>query len=182
MLALLLLSPVLGLDNFVAAAAIGVASSGWRTCARVCAVFGAYAVVTPLLGLVVGDSVARAVGDVARPLGGGVLLALGGYRLVTAWSASAQQAPPATGISVRALMAVGLGVSLDTIAAGFGLGLYGVSLPLAVATVALGTIIMSFLGFQLAAAVRPRLAGTRPDLVAAVALSLVGTALAIKLL
>jgi putative Mn2+ efflux pump MntP len=80
------------------------------------------------------------------------------------------------------LMTIGIAVSIDTVAAGFGLGLYGVPILLAVAIVAAGTLAMSFLGFQLAASVALRLVGTRTDALGSVAMTVVGVALVARLL
>jgi putative Mn2+ efflux pump MntP len=181
-LALLVISPLLGLDNFAVAASIGLSSPGWRTCLRTCATFGAYAIVAPLIGLFLGQSVAAAVGDIGRPLGGGVLCLVGLSRLLAASRTSNPGASVPTVYSTSKLMTIGLAVSIDTVAAGFGLGLYGVPIVIAVATVAAGTLAMSFLGFQLAASVALRLVGARTDAFGSVVMTAVGVALAAKLL
>jgi putative Mn2+ efflux pump MntP len=181
-LALLVISPVLGLDNFVVAASIGLSSAGWRTCLRMCAVFGGYAVVAPLIGLLIGQSIATLIGDVGKPLGGGVLCLVGLYRLMAASRGSDPEASGPTEYTTRMLMTIGIAVSIDTVAAGFGLGLYGVPIVLAVATVAVGSLAMSFLGFQLAASVAQKFGGTRTEALGSLAITAVGMALAARLL
>jgi manganese efflux pump family protein len=181
MLALLLVSPLLGLDNFAAAASIGLSSSGWRTCVRVCVVFGAYAAVAPLLGLLLGQSMAATIGDSGRYLGGGVLIVVGLSRLISLYRSPTPARPGPASYTTKTLLGIGLAVSTDTLAAGFGLGLYGVPILVAVGLIAAATVLMSLVGFQLASRVGERLK-TRADQVSSAALSLVGAALVTKLL
>jgi putative Mn2+ efflux pump MntP len=180
-LALLLISPLLGLDNFAAAASIGLSSPSWRTCLRVCAVFGAYAAVAPLAGLVLGESIARAIGENGRFVGGGILIALGLSGLISARRTATREQSDTGCYTMRALLSIGLAVSTDTFVAGFGLGLYGVETFLAVGVMAVTTMLMSLGGFLLARSIGSRLK-TPGDQFSSAALVLVGAALAAKLI
>jgi len=180
MLALLLVSPLLGVDNLAAAASLGLAGWSWRACLRVCAVFGGYAAVAPLVGLLLGESVAAGIGSVGRPLGGGVLVLLGLLRLVTTLR-GAHPEPAGPLPTLRSLLAIGLAVSTDTFAAGFGLGLYGVPILTAVLIISVMTVLMTLVGFRLAAFLGHRLDG-RGEQVASAALALVGAGLIFGLL
>ena len=180
MLALLLVSPLLGLDNLAAAASLGLAGWSWRTCLRVCAVFGAYAAVAPLAGLLLGERLAAGIGAIGRPLGGGVLVLLGLLRLLAVLRGAAPASPQST-LTVRALLVLGAAVSTDTLAAGFGLGLSGVPILTAVVITSTTTMLMTFIGFRLAALLGHRLGG-RGDLVAGAALAAVGAGLIVGVL
>ena len=92
MLALLLLAAALGLDNFAAAIGIGVGGVRGATRVRVAVVFGLFEAGMPVLGLLLGHGLADSLGEVARWLGGAVLIAVGlvqGAGLVRARRAAA---------------------------------------------------------------------------------------------
>ena len=84
MLALLLLAVALGLDNLAAAIGIGVGGVRGATRVRVAVVFGLFEAGMPVLGLVLGHGLADSLGQVARWLGGAVLIAVGAYGLIHA--------------------------------------------------------------------------------------------------
>ena len=90
MLALLLLAAALGLDNLAAAIGIGVGGVRGATRVRVAVVFGLFEAGMPVLGLLLGHGLADSLGQVARWLGGAVLIAVG--LVQGAWSAPG--APP----------------------------------------------------------------------------------------
>ena len=77
MLALLLLAAALGLDNLAAALGIGVGGVRGGTRVRVAVVFGLFEAGMPVLGLLLGHGLADSLGQVARWLGGAVLIAVG---------------------------------------------------------------------------------------------------------
>ena len=94
MLALLLLAAALGLDNLAAAIGIGVGGVRRATRVRVAVVFGLFEAGMPVLGLLLGHGLADSLGQVARWLGGAVLIAVGlvqGVRLVRARRAAARR-------------------------------------------------------------------------------------------
>ena len=94
MLALLLLAAALGLDNLAASIGIGVGGVRGATRVRVAVVFGLFEAGMPVLGLLLGHGLADSLGQVARWLGGAVLIAFGlvqGARLVRARRAAAPE-------------------------------------------------------------------------------------------
>ena len=106
MLALLLLAAALGLDNLAASIGIGVGGVRGATRVRVAVVFGLFEAGMPVLGLLLGHGLADSLGQVARWLGGAVLIAVGlvqGVRLVRARRAAARErgAPSALGEQAR---------------------------------------------------------------------------------
>lgn len=176
-LALLLIAPLLGLDNLVAAASISVARSDWRTCARVCVIFGGYALVAPLIGLLLGEVFAASAGETGRVLGGVALILIGLRGLVSrlgAPHAGAQRYR--SPYDLQSILLIGASVSADNLVAGFGLGLYGVPIIAAVLITAGATVGMSLLGFRLGDAVAVRL-GRYKDRLSSAALALIGAAL-----
>jgi manganese efflux pump family protein len=110
-LALLLLAAALGLDNLAASIGIGVGGVRGATRVRVAVVFGLFEAGMPVLGLLLGHGLADSLGQVARWLGGAVLIAVGlvqGARLVRARRAAAPDGG-APGISAPGIGAPGIG-------------------------------------------------------------------------
>src|ERR1022692_3301155 len=83
-LPLVLVALSLGLSNFAAAIGIGVAGIDARTRVRVGVVFGIFEAGMPILGLVLGRSLASTLGHAARWVGAGLLIATGAYGLIQA--------------------------------------------------------------------------------------------------
>jgi putative Mn2+ efflux pump MntP len=171
----------LGIDNFAAAASIGLAGWNPRTCLKVCAVFGIYAAVAPAIGLSFGAAVAGDFESKAHSLGGVIIILVGAVRLVDLLRQPSVASPAPPDLSLRSLLSIGFGVSLDTLAAGFGLGLFGVPLVAAIAVIALATVLMTLAGFRLATLVAGRL-GVYGERCAAAALLLVGLGLIVHVI
>ena len=83
MLELLLVAVCVGLSNLAAAVAIGVSGVDARTRVRVGLVFGAFESGMPVLGLALGSGLAGTLGHASRWLAAGLLIAAGGYGLIT---------------------------------------------------------------------------------------------------
>jgi len=76
-LALLLLAVALGLSNFAAVIGIGVGVVRGGARVRIAVAFGPFEAGMPVLGLALGDDLATGLGQLARWLGGEVLIAVG---------------------------------------------------------------------------------------------------------
>jgi manganese efflux pump family protein len=85
MLALLLLAVAVGLSNLAASIGIGIVGVNGSIRMRIAVVFGLFEAGMPVLGLVLGHGLAAGLGQAARWLGGGVLIALGTVSMVHAW-------------------------------------------------------------------------------------------------
>lgn len=137
----------LGLDSFAVAAALGATGrlSG-RTRLRISALFVAFEAGMPLLGLAAGAPLARATGDVADYLAAAAVIAVGVWMLAHGGpddeAETADRLAAARGL---AILGLGIGISLDELAIGFGIGL--TRLPLIPAIV--GIAVQAFVGVQL---------------------------------
>ncbi len=162
MLALLLLAVAVGLSN--AAAAIGIGVSGIRgsTRVRVAVIFGLFEAGMPLLGLALGDGLATSLGQAARVLGGVALIAIGVVSLILARRGAVRAAhagagadPAPTGSrpswGLGRVVVSGLALSADNLAAGFALGAFHTSLPVAAAVFGGVSVAMSLAGLELGA-------------------------------
>jgi putative Mn2+ efflux pump MntP len=179
MLALLLLAVAVGLSNFAASIGIGVSGVSRSVRIRVGVVFGLFEAGMPVAGLVLGRSLAADLGQAARWLGAGVLIAVGVAGLLQAWrsrDADASSRPTHVWRTGRVLIS-GLALSSDNLAAGFVLGAYHTGLPVAAAVFGVVSVAMSLAGLELGARIGIA-TGDRSELIASAMLIAVGTAIA----
>ena len=181
MLALLLVAASVGMSNFAAAIAIGVAGVNSRTRLRVGLVFGAFESGMPVLGLVLGRQVAEPLGHAARWIGAGLLMAVGAYALVSAIRQQRGQARDAPGVPTQVgytrLLLSGLALSLDNLVVGFALGTYSTSIVTDAIVIGVVSVVLSLIGLELGAKIGIW-AGERGEQLAGVMLISVGIAIA----
>jgi manganese efflux pump family protein len=153
MFALLLIALSLGLSNFAAAVGIGISGSDAGTRLRVGVIFGVFETAMPLLGLVLGQSLASALGDAAHWIAAVLLIAAGLY---AAWqSVRARRGrtgePPAVPAGQRPgrLLLTGAALSIDNLAVGFALGTYHVNLAAAAVIIGVVSVGLSLIGLEL---------------------------------
>jgi manganese efflux pump family protein len=163
----------LGLDSFAVAAAIGATQpASWRARVRISAIFVIFEAGMPLIGLAAGNGLARVIGPVADYVAAAAVIAIGIWLLVGRDDdeRAADRAASARGLAVVAL---GVSISLDELAIGFGLGL--ARLPAVTVIIAIGVLALaaSQLGLALGALVGERLR-ERAEQVAGIALILLG--------
>jgi manganese efflux pump family protein len=180
-LALLLLAVALGLSNFAAAIGIGVSGVRGRDRVRIAVVFGVFEAGMPVLGVALGQGLASSLGHAAHWLGGAALIVIGVTGLVLARRAP-RPAPgrPAPGRSswrLGRVVASGLALSADNLAAGFALGAYHTGLAVAATVFGVVSVVMSLAGLELGAALGAG-ASERCEVVASVMLVAVGSAVA----
>ncbi|MBO0826478.1 MAG: manganese efflux pump [Streptosporangiales bacterium] len=174
MAALLALGFVLSLDNARVAVALGTLRFSWRRAVQVAVVFGFWDGITPLVGLLLGHYAGKAMGVVAEYVGPAVLLAYGGYLIVS----SLLRDEPEEIDDRWALFGIPLSLSVDNLVAGAGLGLLGYSPFVSAAVFASVTAAMSFAGLCVGRAAG-RLVPVRMDLLSGVALVAMAVLLAL---
>jgi manganese efflux pump family protein len=179
-LALLLVAVSLGLSNFAAAIGIGVAGADAGTRLRVGVIFGLFETGMPLLGLLLGHSLAHALGHAAHWIGGGLLIATGGYAVVQGIRGQAgERREPAVAAGRRTgqLVVTGIALSIDNLVVGFALGTYHTGLAVAAITIGVVSVTMSLLGLELGDRLGTR-TGERGELLGGLVLIAVGVAVA----
>jgi len=181
MLALVLVAISLGLSNFAAAVGIGVSGIDARTRLRVGVIFGLFETGMPILGLVLGRSLATTLGHAAHWIGAGLLIATGGYAVIQAIRSPARRddqarATPA-GLRTGRLIITGAALSIDNLAVGFALGTFHVSLALAAIVIGVVSVAMSLIGLELGNRIGAR-AGDQGELIGGLVLIGVGIAVA----
>ena len=181
MLALVLVAVSLGLSNFAAAVGIGVSGIDARTRLRVGVVFGLFETGMPIVGLLLGRSLATTLGHAAHWIGAALLIATGGYAVIQAMRSQAShdwQAPATPGGQrTGRLLVTGAALSVDNLAVGFALGTFHVTLALAAIVIGAVSVGMSLLGLELGNRIGTR-TGERGELLGALVLIGVGVAVA----
>jgi len=179
-LTLLLVAVSVGLDNFGAATAIGVSGVDRKLRLRVALIFGIFEAAMPIIGILVGHSVARGIGGYANPVAGGVLGLAGVYAVLTELIGK-KASPSDTEPGIRRLVLLGAALSIDNLVIGFALGTYRVNLVAAALVIGLVSTALSLLGLEVGSRLGERL-GQRSELVGGVVLILVGVAVGTGLL
>jgi putative Mn2+ efflux pump MntP len=150
-LVLLLVAVSLGLSNFGAAIGIGVGGVDARTRLRIGVIFGLFEAGMPIVGLVLGHSLASVLGRAAHWIGGALLVATGSYSLIQVMRDRRQQggSRPAQGQSTGRLLVIGAALSIDNLAVGFALGTYHVGLVVAAVLIGAISVGMTLVGLEL---------------------------------
>ena len=182
MLALLLVAASLGLSNFAADIAIGVSGVDARTRLRVGITFGLFEAAMPLLGLLLGHSLAHTLGHAARWTGAALLIATGLYALIQAFRRDGDDATTDTAArGLGKLLVSGLALSIDNLAVGFALGTYHVALLTAAVLIGAVSVAMALAGLELGRLLGTKI-GERGEALGGIVLVGVGIAIAAGLL
>lgn len=180
---LLIVAASVGLGNLAAAIGIGFGGVTTRTRLRVALVFGLFETGMPIIGLVIGAGVATSIGQLARWIGAGLLIVLGGVTLLRAlrqpgWSAAGGPGVhPAHSMGLGKLIVTAFALSLDNLAAGFALGTLNISVGAAALVIGAVSVLMSLAGLELGGRVGAA-AGRRGEQIGGAILVAVGVALA----
>jgi putative Mn2+ efflux pump MntP len=169
-----------GLDNFAASTALGVAGVDRKLRLRVAVIFGVFEGLMPVLGLLLGRSLAHELGSTAKPAAGALLGGAGACAIVTGLLGD-RGGTKDPELSVRHLVLIGGALSIDNLVVGFALGAYHVDLVVAAVTIALVSVALSLLGLEIGGRLGARL-GRRSELVGGAVLVLVGVAIGLGLL
>lgn len=181
MLALVLVAVSLGLSNFAASVGIGVTGIDARTRVRVGVIFGIFETGMPIAGLLLGHSLAAALGQATHWIGAGLLIATGLYALVQATRNRGRQDGKDQRLEadqpIAQMIITGLALSIDNLAVGFALGTYHVNLAVAAIVIGAVSIALSLLGLELGSQIGAR-AGGAGEFIGGVVLAEVGIAIA----
>jgi manganese efflux pump family protein len=182
---LLLVALSLGLSNFAAAMGIGAIGVDGRTRLRVGVIFGLFEAGMPIVGLLLGRSLADTLGHTAHWIGAGLLVATGLYGVVQAvrrpYREQDQGAAVPAGQRTGRLLVTGAALSIDNLAVGFALGAFHVSPPVAAVVIGAVSITMSLAGLELGNQLSAT-TGERGELLGGLVLIGVGIAIAIGIL
>ena len=192
MIALLLAAVAVGLSNLAASIGIGVTGVTVRTRLQVGLVFGVFEAGMPIVGLLIGQRIARDLGQAVRWPGAVLLIIVGASGLVRSLHDSRRRAAREPGESPRPaaqpeaprpssglgrLLVSGFVLSLDNLVVGFALGTYQVGILAGAALIGAVSVTMSLAGLELGGLLG-RWVGERSEQMSGVILILVGAAIA----
>jgi putative Mn2+ efflux pump MntP len=185
MLALLLVALSLGLSNFAASVGIGVSGIDARARLRVGVIFGIFETAMPILGLLLGRSLATDLGHAAQWVGAALLIATGLYAVIQALRSPAHHDDPASaapaGQRTGRLMVTGAALSIDNLAVGFALGTFHINLAVAAVIIGAVSVTLSLIGWSWASRIGAK-TGARGELLGGLVLIGVGAVIAAGLL
>ena len=174
MLKLLAFVLPLGLDSFAVAAALGASqvTTAWQRL-RISLVFVIFEGGMPLIGLVVGSALARGIGHVADYLAAAAVIGIGVWMLLADNEDEEDKAGRIMASRGLALVGLGISISLDELAIGFGIGLERLPAGAVIAAIALQAFVAAQLGLAIGAKIAERWR-ERAERVAGIALILLG--------
>lgn len=182
MLRLLAFVLPLGLDSFAVAAALGATGNlTGRDRLRVSALFVTFEGGMPLIGIAAGAPLARMIGPVAAYLAVAALLGLGVWMLLVG-GGEEQRAVRLKMTRGAAILVLGVSISLDELAIGFGLGLARLPVAAVIVAIAVQTLIAVQLGLYLGARIGERIRQGAERAAGAALIALGGYLLASELL
>ena len=179
MLALLLVAVSLGLSNFAAAIALGIAGVDQSLKLRVALAFGVFEAGMPIVGLVIGHEVSRALGSHAHLIGGVLLIATGAYTAAQGLRTK-DRARSELDLHGGTLVVLAASLSIDNLIVGFALGAYNVPIVFAIALIAVVSVGLSLIGLELGDRLGARVENNS-ELLAGVVLICVGAMVAADL-
>src|SRR6266851_861432 len=140
----------LSLDTFAVAAAIGMTRPTGAQRVRFSLLFAAFEGGMPVIGLVVGAGLGRVIDGWSEYVAIAALAGLGVYMLwARADNVDQDRLQKLASARGPAVIALGLSVSLDELAIGFGLGLLNVPIVPAIVLIAAQAFVVSQVGFAL---------------------------------
>jgi putative Mn2+ efflux pump MntP len=182
----LLVSISVGLSNFAGAIGIGISGIDTRTRIRVGLAFGLFEGLMPVIGLLLGASVAGYLGQEARYIGGAILVLTGAYTIWQGRRTGKLEQQSGTviavgGLRTHQLLITALALSIDNLAVGFAIAIYQVPIVEAAVLMAAVSVGMSLVGLELGHRMGQRVEEWSEEIGGGV-LILVGVALAAGLL
>src|SRR5260370_15116669 len=157
MLKLLAFVLPLGLDSFAVAAALGASqvSTVWQRL-RISLVFVIFEGGMPLIGLALGSALARGIGHIADYLAAAAVIGIGVWMLLADNEDEEDKAGRIMTSRGLALVGLGISISLDELAIGFGIGLERLPVGAVIAAIALQAFVAAQLGLAIGAKIAER--------------------------
>lgn len=143
---IVILALALGLNNAIAAVALGSGGMTRRHQLRTAVVFALFEALMPVIGVILGEGAAALIGNDARYVGVGVLAAIGLYSFLQ--RNQSDEAKPTSTSGVKLLL-MGVALSLDNLTVGFGLGMLHASIGLSAVVFGVVSLGMTWVGLEL---------------------------------
>lgn len=171
----------LGLDTFAIAAALGITRLSGSQRVRFSLLFAAFEGGMPVIGLLIGAGLGRAIGVWSEYVAIVALAGVGAYMLFGR-DEDEERVRKLAAARGPAMIGLGLSVSLDELAIGFSLGLLNVPIIPAIVLIAAQAFIVSQVGFALGGKVGEATREGAERLAGAVLLAIAGALLVARIL
>lgn len=165
-----------GLSNFGGAVGLGVLPLERRHRLEIMGSFTAMELLMPVIGIVVGNRAAGAVGSRASLAAGIVLILIGVYTLYETRRETRDLEIP---VRRRTIVLLATALSLDNLVVGFGLGLLQAPILLAAGFMGLSSLVLTVIGLELGRRLGKRL-GERSELFSGLVLVAAGIFVAVR--
>jgi putative Mn2+ efflux pump MntP len=161
----------LAVDTFALGIALGAAGITTRERTRASLILTGFEAGMPVVGLLAGATLAKAIGDLSNYAAGAVLAGTAIFMLWQHWRGEDEEKHVALlgRIHGTAVIGLGLSVSMDELAIGFGAGLLGLPVVLLIGLIAVQAFVAAQVGIRLGSTVSHE-APDRAELTAAVLL------------
>lgn len=146
-LQLVILGIALGLNNALASVALGTMQMPRRHQLRTAILFAVFEALMPVIGLLIGESVAGNIGNKARFVGVAVLIVVGLYGLFKQADKNEEGHLPSQNFGMSTLV-LAIALSLDNLSVGFGLGMFHVPVVLAASVFGVVSLLMTLTGLE----------------------------------
>lgn len=111
-----------GMDAFSVSLGIGMQKVRLKYIAFIGMIFGAFHIVMPAMGMILGQMISNQIGHYTALVGGALLVVIGVHMLLSAFNQETSIAFKPTGIALISLAFI---ISIDSFSVGLGLGLSG---------------------------------------------------------
>ena len=145
-LQVLALALILAINNFFGAVSLGAAPLHRRRRWAIVGLFALSDCGLPLLGVVLGAGLARALGPAAAYMGLGLIMLTGIYLAFGLFRQGGDQGHEAADVGIGGLVVTAIALGLDNLGAAVGLGATGVDVPLALVAFGLVTGVVTAAG------------------------------------
>jgi len=143
---LVFLGMALGMNNALASIALGTSNMPRVQQLKTALVFAVFEALMPIIGIVIGESLAGEIGNKAKWVGVFVLAGTGVYALFKKDDEENNEGSERKGTLNTMLLAVAL--SLDNLSVGFGLGMLEVPLAIAACIFGAVSLVMTLIGLE----------------------------------
>jgi putative Mn2+ efflux pump MntP len=146
---LLLVSVSLGLSNFAATIGIGLSGVDARVRIKTALAFGFFEALMPIIGLVIGRTLAGPLASAGHYVGAALLILIGTYVVWRGLQVKDEDHSAVGGLALKQLVLTGFALSFDNLVVGFALAFYQVPIAVAAGVIAVVSVGMSLVGLEL---------------------------------
>ncbi|WP_223203959.1 manganese efflux pump MntP [Alicyclobacillus suci] len=144
---LIMFGLAMGANNGLASVALGTSQLSrvqqWRTAL----IFAVFEAVMPVIGMLIGESIAGSIGGKARWVGIAVLVIMGIYSVFKR-DGDEDEADKAVKAKGASIIFLAVALSLDNLTVGFGVGMFDAPLLLAAVVFGLVSLLMTLAGLE----------------------------------